>query len=67
MGPRLRGETMCHKKPVCEKYIARTNKGLEGACDNCEYIKKVERTSYLCKIGLVVAIVIFMLTTCIIY
>ena len=58
---------MCYKKEVCPLYTQRTLAGIMNACDNCEYIKRIEKNSLYYKIGLGITLVIFLVTTYIIY
>lgn len=41
--------------------------GIKGACQNCEYVKRFERTARWSRIGLIGAILAFVLTTYLIY
>lgn len=45
----------------------RTINGIKGACSNCEYVKRFKRTAYWSRIGLIGAIVAFVITTYLIY
>lgn len=58
---------MCHKRETCPNFERRTINGVPGGCVNCEYIKRIEKTSFMCRIGLVIAIVAFVCTTWVIY
>ena len=53
---------MCHRKEVCPLYLERTLDGISDACSNCE-----EKNSLYYKIGLGITLVIFLVTTYIIY
>ena len=58
---------MCHRKDVCPLYSERVLSGISNACVNCEYVKKIERSSLYYKIGLGITLVVFLVTTYIIY
>ena len=58
---------MCHRKDVCPLYSERTLKGIPDVCSNCEYIKIIEKNSLYYKIGLGITLVVFLVTTYIIY
>ena len=58
---------MCHRKDVCPLYLERTLKGISNACSNCEYVKRTEKNSLYYKIGLGITLVVFLVTTYIIY
>ena len=47
-----------------QKSVGLSNK---GACSNCEYVKRFKRTAYWSRIGLIGAIVAFVITTYLIY
>ena len=53
---------MCYRKYVCPFY---TEKGLYEACGNCEHLKKAHKSIRNARIGLVVAIVLFIVMTAI--
>ena len=57
---------MCHRKDVCPLYLERTLKGFQ-VCSNCEYVKRIEKNSLYYKIGLGITLVVFLVTTYIIY
>ena len=58
---------MCHRKEVWPLYLERTLDGISDACSNSEYIKRIEKNSLYYKIGLVITLVIFLVTTYVIY
>lgn len=58
---------MCHKQNTCPNFERRTINGVEGTCNNCEYIKSIERTAQVCKTTLAFAILIFIFTTFFMY
>lgn len=58
---------MCYKYTICKHYQHDDDNNLPEACINCTYAAQVKRTSRLCQIGLLVAIVVFIATTCILY
>lgn len=58
---------MCYRSTTCPIFERRTINGIKGACNNCEYIKKFERTARWSRIGLIGAIVAFVITTYLIY
>ena len=45
----------------------RTVNGIKGACQNCEYVKRFERTARWSRIGLIGAMIAFVITTYLIY
>jgi len=51
---------MCYRKHVCPLY---SEKGICGGCVHCEYLKNARRAIRNARIGLIVAIVIFIVTT----
>lgn len=57
---------MCYKKHVCENY-ERILKGESDVCSNCEYLAKIRKTTRYSQIALVISIIIFIVTTCLIY
>ena len=58
---------MCHRKDVCPLYSERVLSGISDACSNCEYVKRIERSSLYYKIGLGITLVVFLVTTYMIY
>ena len=58
---------MCYKQTSCPMFERRTAYGIKGACQNCEYVKRFERTARWSRIGLIGAILAFVLTTYLIY
>ena len=58
---------MCPMKDVCPLYVERTLEGISDACHNCEYVKRIEKNSFYYKIGLGITLVVFLVTTYIIY
>ena len=54
---------MCHKECECPMYEYRKAHNLKGACDNCEYIIRMKRLSKYSKIALAVAVVLFVVTS----
>ena len=58
---------MRHRKDVCPLYVERTLKGISDAWHNCEYVKRIEKNSLYYKIGLGITLVVFLVTTYIIY
>ena len=58
---------MYHRKDVCPLYVERTLEGISDACHNCEYVKRIEKNSFYYKIGLGITLVVFLVTTYIIY
>ena len=58
---------MCHRKDVCPLYSERVLSGILDACSNCEYVKRIERSSLYYKIGLGITLVVFLVTTYMIY
>ena len=57
---------MCYKKTVCINY-ERKLKGESDVCANCEYIAKVQKTTRFCQIALIISIIIFIVTTYLVY
>ena len=57
---------MCYKKIVCVNY-ERKLKGESDVCANCEYIAKVQKTTRFCQIALIISIIIFIVTTYLVY
>ena len=57
---------MCHKKTVCVNY-KRKLKGESDVCANCEYIAKVQKTTRFCQIALIISIIMFIVTTYLVY
>ena len=51
---------MCYRKHVCPLY---SEKGVCGGCVHCEYLKKAQKSIFYARVGLVAAIVIFIITT----
>ena len=45
----------------------RTINDIKGACHNCEYVKRFERTARRSRIGLIGAMIAFVITTYLIY
>ena len=60
--PEIRSLDMCYRKYVCPLY---TEKGLCEACGNCEHLKKAHRSIRNARIGLVIAIMLFIVMTAI--
>ena len=58
---------MCYRKDVYPLYSERTLDGISDAYSNCEYVKRIEKNSLYYKIGLGITLVIFLVTTYIIY
>ena len=58
---------MCHRKDVCPLYEQRILKEISDVCSNCEYVKRIEKMSYYYKIGLAITLIVFLVTTYIIY
>ena len=58
---------MCYKQTSCPMFERRIVNGIKGACHNCEYVKRFERTARWSRIGLIGAILAFVLTTYLIY
>ena len=58
---------MCHRKDVYPLYVERTLEGISDACHNYEYVKRIEKNSLYYKIGLGITLVVFLVTTYIIY
>lgn len=58
---------MCYKQTSCPMFERRAVNGIKGACQNCEYVKRFERTARWSRIGLIGAILAFVLTTYLIY
>ena len=58
---------MCHRKEVCPLYLERTLDGISDAYSNREYVKKTEKNSLYYKIWLGITLVVFLVTTYIIY
>lgn len=50
---------MCYKKPECPHYWSNVASGSHNACGNCIYIKQLNLLQRRCKIGLLVAFVVF--------
>ena len=57
---------MCYRKTVCVNY-ERKLKGESDVCANCEYIAKVQKTTRFCQIALIISIIIFIVTTYLVY
>ena len=57
---------MCYKI-TCPMFEHRTINGIKGACHNCEYVKRFERTARWSRIGLIGAMIAFVITTYLIY
>ena len=57
---------MCYKKHVCINY-ERKLKGESDVCTNCKYIAKVRKTTRYSQIALVISIIAFIVTTCLVY
>lgn len=57
---------MCYKKHVCKNY-ERKLKGEPNACANCEYLAKMRKTTRYSQIALVISIIAFIVTTCLVY
>jgi len=53
---------MCYRKYVCPMY---SEKGICEGCVHCEHLKKAYRSIRNARIGLVAAIIIFLITTAI--
>ena len=58
---------MCHKQAICPEFEHRTINGIKDACSNCEYIKRFKRTARWSRIGLIGAMIAFVITTYLIY
>ena len=58
---------MCYKQMICPMFERRTIDGIEDACKNCEYVKRFERTARWSRIGLIGAMIAFVITTYLIY
>ena len=58
---------MCHRKDVCPLYSERVLSGISNACSNCEYVKRIEKNSLYYKIGLGITLIVFLVTTYMIY
>ena len=58
---------MCHKQAICPEFERRTINGIKGACSNCEYVKRFARTARWSRVGLVIAIIGFIISTYIVY
>ena len=58
---------MCHRENVCPLYSERVLSGISNAYSNCEYVKRIEKNSLYYKIGLGITLVVFLVTTYMIY
>lgn len=58
---------MCYRKTICPMFERRTINGIKGACQNCEYVRRFERTARYSRVALIGAIVAFVITTYLIY
>ena len=54
---------MCYKKSTCPMYLSGKSKNKEGVCKNCVYIQRAERNTFYAKIGLVIAVIGFLVST----
>ena len=54
---------MCHKKDTCPMYLSHCGNSKNGACKNCVYLQRAERTSFYAKNALAVAVVVFLVST----
>ena len=57
---------MCYKKESCKHY-ERILKGETNVCSNCEYYIKIKRTTRYSQIALIVSIILFIMTTYLVY
>ena len=44
-------------------YLSHNGKNKEGVCKNCVYIQRAERNAFYAKIGLVIAVIGFLVST----
>ena len=58
---------MCYRNTTCPMFEGRTINGIKGACHNCEYVKRFERIVRWSRIGLIGAMIAFVITTYLIY
>ena len=58
---------MCHKQAICPEFERRTINGIKDACSNYEYVKRFARTARWSRVGLVIAIIGFIISTYIVY
>lgn len=58
---------MCYRHTICEHYKHCDGNELPEACLNCAYAQQVKRTSRFCQIGLLLAMLAFIVTTYIVY
>ena len=54
---------MCYKKSTCPIYLSGKGKNRDGVCKNCVYIQRAERNTFYAKIGLVIAVIGFLVST----
>ena len=54
---------MCYKKSTCPVYLSGKGKNRDGVCKNCVYIQRAERNTFYAKIGLVIAVIGFLVST----
>ena len=57
---------MCYKKYICVNY-ERKLKGESDVCAKCKYIAKVQKITKYSRIALVISIIAFIVTTCLVY
>ena len=58
---------MCYRSTTCPMFERRTINGIKDACHNCECVKRFERTARWSRIGLIGAMIAFVITTYLIY
>ena len=62
-GLEKRSLDMCYRRNICPLY--NPSKGTCEACENCEHLKKAHKSIRNARIGVVVAIVLFIIMTAI--
>ena len=58
---------MCYRRTTCLMFERRIINSIKGAYHNCEYVKRFERTARWSRIGLIGAMIAFVITTYLIY
>ena len=58
---------MCYKYKTCTYIEKRAINETINNCKNCKYLNKFKRQAFLGKVGLVISIITFIITTSLLY
>ena len=55
--------TMCRRSKICPRFERRNVNGIDGACKNCEYLKRERRQLKILRVITVITFAVFIATT----